>query len=95
MSVLTCFILMYAVRLFFMGKITIGTMIFIGQNVIFLSFNVKRAYKETSSLINECSKLFNGFDDIMEEHNIVDKKDSKELNIINGKIVFKNVQFKY
>ena len=95
MVVLQCFMLMYSVRLFAVGKITMGTMIFTGQNIILLSLMLKRGYKDTRDFIEEYSRLCDGLNDIIQEYDIVDKSTANELKLISGKIVFKDVKFKY
>lgn len=95
MMVLVCFMFMYSVKLFMHGKITIGSMIFTGQNIILLSFVLKRSYKEMTEFIKQYSQLCDGFEEIMQDYDIIDKSNATELKLTNGKIVFSNIKFKY
>ena len=72
-----------------------GTMIFTGQNIILLSLMLKRGYKDTRDFIEEYSRLYDGLNDIIQEYDIVDKSTANELKLTSGKIIFKDVKFKY
>lgn len=95
MMILMCFMLIYSVKLYMLHQITIGTMIFIGQNIILLSMLLNRIYKSTITFIKQYSELSDGLETLIQPYSIVDKPYAKILNINSGKIIFKSVYFKY
>lgn len=94
-AILMCFMLGYSLKLLVIKKITIGTFIFVGQNIVLLSFLLRGFFKSINRFIELYSSLIDGINTLIQPYDIVDKIDAKNINIFDGKIEFKNVDFKY
>ena len=94
-AILMCFMLGYSLKLLVIKKITVGTFIFVGQNIVLLSFLLRGFFKSINRFIELYSSLIDGINTLIQPYDIVDKIDAKNINIFDGKIEFKNVDFKY
>lgn len=94
-SLLIIFILGFSLKLVFQKNISIGTFLFIGQNIILISFMLNRIFKNIISLIPHISEMKDGFETLLIPVEIKDKENAKKLQINNGKITFKNINFNY
>ena len=81
--------------LVFNKQIMIGTFVFIAQNIVILKINMRSIQKDTKTFIELSAEIKDGLDTLLEDYSVVDKKDSKKLKFKSGKIVFKNINFKY
>ena len=94
-SILMCFILVYSLKLLNDNRITIGTFVFIGQNVTMLSLLLKRFFEAINLFTKSYSKLCNGVETLITPYCITNKYNAKKIEMGNGKIEFKNVNFTY
>ena len=80
---------------FMNGKINIGTMLFTQSYAFQIIFWVNWAIRVAFELVSDVATIKNSINTLLIEPKINDKKDAIELNNINGKIVFRNVDFSY
>ena len=76
-------------------NITLGTFIFFIRFTNNLRHDFKRLINIVRSKIINVAKINNGLKLLLQEPEIIDKKDAINLKIIDGKIVFKNINFTY
>ena len=80
----------------FKKEITIGTFIFICQNIVLLQSFIQHLYEESIIFIKNYSEIKNSFENLLQKIEIQDKDGAGELELKNGgKIVFKNLTFSY
>lgn len=91
---LICPILIIAVKMLIDKQILIGTFLFIIQNVILTSFLASKMFKSFSKFIEYFSQIKNCLNNLMTKIEI-ENKTSNKINISQGKIEFKNINFKY
>lgn len=94
-TILMCFMLIYSLKLMIIKKITVGTFIFVGQNIVLLSFLLRGFFKAINRFIELYSSLIDGINTLIQPYDIVDKIDAKNISILDGKIEFKNINFRY
>lgn len=95
LSVLLIFMLGFSLKLIYNKEMSIGTFLFIGQNIILITFILKKIFENTISFIGHIAEIKEGFEKILQPIEIKNKENAKNLENIKGKIVFKNINFKY
>lgn len=90
------FILIYFLNSFIIGVITLGTLIFIKDNVLRFSDEIESVYGSITDLYNSNKYAEGYFNFLNMEPSIKDSKDPKLIDFKRGiEIEFKNVSFKY
>lgn len=77
------------------GKTTIGIMMFTQFYSLVIMYWVSFAMRIFFELVSDVATIKNSINTLLTKPKINDKKDAIELNNINGKIVFRNVDFSY
>ena len=95
LSVLLIFMLGFSLKLIYNKEMSIGTFLFIGQNIILITFILKKIFENTISFIGHIAEIKEGFEKILQPIEIKNKENARNLENIKGKIVFKNINFKY
>ena len=88
-------ILGISVYLVYKKQISIGTFVFISQNITMLKMSINKILRDSKTFVEAVSDATESYDTIFEDYDIKDKPDATDMVIKEGKIVFKNVTFKY
>ncbi|MDD2839593.1 MAG: ABC transporter ATP-binding protein [Rickettsiales bacterium] len=76
-------------------QMKIGTFLFVCQNMVILKGVVADLYEESIRLTMLWTEMKDGFDTLLQDYEIKDKKGAEILKASEGKILFKNVKFGY
>ena len=79
----------------FKKEMSIGTFVFINQNIAFLRMSIYKIIDYSKTTAEAIADSVESYNTIFEEHNIKDKENASELKIDGGRIVFRNVSFRY
>lgn len=88
-------ILGISVYLVYKKQISIGTFVFISQNITMLKMSINKILRDSKTFVEAVSDATESYNTIFEEYDIKDKPDATDMVIKEGKIVFKNITFKY
>ena len=88
-------ILGISVYLVYKKQISIGTFVFISQNITMLKMSINKILRDSKTFVEAVSDATESYDTIFEDYDIKDKPDATDMVIKEGKIVFKNITFKY
>lgn len=94
-TLLMLIVIIIAFYLTFKQELTIGTFMFICQNMTLLRRVLHNFNIDIMNFMKDYSEIKVSFYNLLQDVEITDKKDAKELKMIDGKIVFKNITFNY
>lgn len=79
----------------FKKEMSIGTFVYINQNIAFLRISIYKIIEYSKIIVEYIADSVESYNTIFEKYTIKDKNNAKDIKINNGKIVFNNIFFKY
>lgn len=79
----------------FKKEMSIGTFVFINQNIAFLRMSIYKIIDYSKTTTEAIADSVESYNTIFEKHEIKDKENAGELKIDGGRIVFRNITFRY
>lgn len=77
------------------GNLTLGTMVAFIAYIERLYSPLRRLVNSSTTLTQAIASMDRVFELVDEEYEVTDRKDAKDLNVVDGKLEFRNVSFRY